>query len=402
MRAVVAITAILTCASFGCRRAAQGVVDRDATAPPVRAAETALVSAAQTAALARIGAAGGSAKLDGSGLAVEIDLASERVFADEQAVLAVLEFPRLKKLRLAVSSVSTETLARLAALENLEELLLQDAPLADQGLAALLEKMPELRRLTLRRLSGVTDAGLEAVAGCGRLEVLALIEMSQLSGAGLERIARIEGLRSLDLRNCGRLASGDLARLTAMAGLAELKLGGPMIDDGVLVALASLPRLESLAIEDAEITSACLDRLAEVEGAPARLRSLALARCFGVTDETLQSIGKFPNLETLATNDIMLTGAFLETLGKSDGRLPPLKTLVLANAFLTDEPVAHLPKLFPGLVRLDLRGNLGITDKSREVFEQLPDLKQLQLEGTAVSGDGLGFRVQGFRKASLP
>ena len=111
----------------------------------MRAAETALVSAAQTAALARIGAAGGSAKLDGSGLAVEIDLASERVFADEQAVLAVLEFPRLKKLRLAVSSVSTETLARLAALENLEELLLQDAPLADQGLAALLEKMPELQ-----------------------------------------------------------------------------------------------------------------------------------------------------------------------------------------------------------------------------------------------------------------
>ncbi len=189
--------------------------------------------------------------------------------------------------------------------------------------------MPSVRRLTLRRLSGVTDAGLDAVAGCGRLEVLALIEMSQLSGRA--RADAIEGLRSLDLRNCGRLASGDSARLTAMAGLAELKLGGPMIDDGVLVALASLPRLESLAIEDAEITSACLDRLAEVEGAPARAL-LLLARCFGVTDETLQSIGKFPNLETLATNDIMPTGALLETLGKSDGRPPPLKTLVLANA----------------------------------------------------------------------
>jgi hypothetical protein len=384
MRAIVAITAILACTSCGCRRPAQAVAERAAPAPPERAAETAPVSAAQTAALERIGAAGGSATLDGSGLAVEIDLASERVFANEQSVLAVLEFPRLNKLRLAVSSVSAETLARLAALENLEELLLQDAPLADESLAALLQKMPQLRRLTLRRMSRVTDAGLEAVAGCGRLEVLALIEMNQLSGAGLERIARTERLRSLDLRNCGRLASGDLARLAAMARLAELKLGGPVIDDGVLVALAGLPRLESLAIEEAEVTSACLDRLAEVEGVPARLRSLALARCFGVTDETLQAIGKFPNLETLATNNILLSGAFLEALSESDGNVPPLKTLVLANGFLADETVAHLPRLFPGLVRLDLRGNLGITDKSLEVFKQLPDLKQLQLEGTAV------------------
>ena len=152
----------------------------------------------------------------------------------------------------------------------------------------------------------------------------------------------------------------------------------------MLVALAGLPRLESLAIEEAEVTSACLDRLAEVEGVPARLRSLALARCFDVTDETLQAIGKFPNLETLATNNILLSGAFLEALSESDGNVPPLKTLVLANGFLADETVAHLPRLFPGLVRLDLRGNLGITDKSLEVFKQLPDLKQLQLEGTAV------------------
>ena len=164
----------------------------------------------------------------------------------------------------------------------------------------------------------------------------------------------------------------------------------------------AIPRLGVARDRDAEITSACLDRLAE----SGRSGKAALAgagpllwrhRRDAPVDRQIPESG-----DPGDQRHHILTGAFLETLGKSDGRLLPLKTLVLANAFLTDEPVAHLPKLFPGLVRLDLRGNLGITDKSREVFEQLPDLKQLQLEGTAVSGEGLGFRVQGFRKASLP
>lgn len=382
MRSIISITMLLACAAAncGCRRPVQSAADRAARAPAHRAAETAVVSPAQAAALERIAAAGGAASLDANGLAVEIDLASERVFADEDTVRAVLEFPGLKKLRLAVSSVSADTLARLGALGKLEELLLQDVPLADEGLAVLLQQMPELRRLTLRRFSGVTDRAAEAIAACNRLEVLALIEMSQLSGAGLDRIARIKRLRSLDLRSCGRLASDDFSRLAAMEGLLELKLGGPMITDSAAAEVVKFPRLQSLTIEDAEVTAACLDRLAELEGPAARLRSLAFARCFGISDETFQSIGKFPNLERLAVSDIMLTGSFLESLAKSERSMPPLKTLVIANAFLSDETVVQLPKLFPNLVRLDLRGNPGITDKSLEVFKQLPELKQLELE----------------------
>jgi hypothetical protein len=58
----------------------------------------------------------------------------------------------------------------------------------------------------------------------------------------------------------------------------------------------------------------------------------------------------------------------------------PLKTLIVTNAYLDDEAVKHLPEIAPELVRLDLRGNAGLTEDSRPAFEKLENLKDLKLE----------------------
>ncbi len=371
----------LICATIGvgCRRhePASEPVDAPITEPQVPPAG---LSDEQKAAVEAIIATGGLVEMDEAGFPTRIDLASERVFADAALVRDALSFPGLKGLRLTLSAVPEELLVELAALTNLEELFLQDATLGDAGLRNIVEAMPELQRLTLRRVNGVTDDSLNAVAACERLEVLALIEMNQVTGAGLDFLAACSKLRSLDLRNCGRLTPGDLGRLSAMKGLVELKLGGPAINDGIAEVIAGLPDVRSITLEDAEISGDFLVGLAADAARAKRIRTLGFARCYGVTDEALQSLPKFPNLESLSLRNIVVTGEFLATLDETGTGPLPLKTLIVTNAYLDNEAAKHLPEVAPKLVRLDLRGNPGLTEDSRQTFEKLENLKDLKLE----------------------
>ena len=395
------VSGILVAGTVGCRRAEPVVpADDDALRTAPRKLERIGSTAGQERessareiglterqerAIETILAAGGTVKRRDDGSPTSIDLASQRVFADTEAVRAVLEFPGLKNLRLAVSGVSRETPCDLRALPDLDELLLQDAPVTDDDLAALLSAMPALSRLTLRRLHKLTDAVPDCVVGCPELEVLALIEMHQLSGASLDRLADMQRLRSLDLRNSGQLAALDYQKLASLGRLTDLKIGGAAVDDDVLGAVARLPSLSSLSIEDAEISADGLQQLGEADGLAARLRSLSIARCSAVSDESVGMLDRLPQLETLALRDILLTGSFLTSLSESEASPLAWKTLIVTNAFLTDEQVALLPQLAPDLARLDLRGNVDVTDESLGVLEKMPKLTDIQLDETSVS-----------------
>ena len=393
----VLVLVVLFCAVTltGCREkgAASPAVDsgparakpRVADNPQTLSEEPAVLTERQRQAFDSIVSAGGGIDQDADGHAVGIDLASDRVLADEATVRAVLEFPHLKRLHLAVSKVSQKTLAGLASLRELEELLLQDAPLDDAALAKLLLAAPDLQRLTLRRLSQVTDAGLSALPECKELEVVALIEMSGITGAALDALRRVERMRSLDVRNCGQLTTADFAQLASLPALAELKVGGPAVNDEVLSILAKHPALTSLSVDDAQISAACLQQLAGSPEMAGRLRSLSFARCFGVTDESLQALREFPMLETLALREIMLTGSFLQSVQDAADEPLPLKTLIVTNAFLTDESLTPLPGLCPALTRLDVSGNQGVTDIALGILKQLPVLREVRLERTGVT-----------------
>ena len=388
---------VASCAIFGCAKSdSAGSGQSSASSPKVASADVPEsestpatgpgLSESQSAALEAIRVAGGQVARGAGGLPELIDLASERVYADDGLVRAVLEFPALRRLRLAVSTASPETLAGLKTLVNLNELMLQDAAITDDELTDILGAMPKLKRLVLRRLSRVTDDGIRPIAALPRLEVLSLIELDQITGAALDQLRAAKRLRSLDLRNCGNLKPADFVKLTSFAGLSELKIGGPVIDDAVLKIVIQLPAISALTIEDAGISGDGLRQLAASAELAGRLRSLSLARCFGITDDALQVLGEFPVLDAVALRDLSLTGSFLKTLDQPSKTLP-WTTLVVTNAFLTDEVVVLLPSLAPGLKRLDLRGNLGVTNKSVEVLDKMPALEETHLEGTGVTAD---------------
>ena len=168
---------------------AAGVQDADPPASAKAIVETALEPATlteiQQESIDRILAAGGVIEYDQRGYPTLIDLASDRVFADDELILSAIEFPRLSRLRLAVSNATPAVLAELRSMTALTELMLQDAAVTDQDLSEILAATAKLERLTLRRLSQVSDGIVEPLAKCAHLRVLGLIEMNGISGAAL-------------------------------------------------------------------------------------------------------------------------------------------------------------------------------------------------------------------------
>jgi hypothetical protein len=386
----------------GCVVALGGCRDRD-DAPPMTAsgpASRAVPPAAdkavpapaapalpdrQVKAVDRIVAAGGSVERSVDGQVIGVDLISDRVVADDALVRAAQEFPHLRRLRLAVSKISPQTLEGLSSLSDLDELLLQDAAIDDATLATVLHGMPLLRRLTLRRASRVSDAGLAALKECPALEVVALIELNGVTGAVVDALRSVERLRSLDVRNCGQLTTADFAQLVSLVNVSELKVGGPAVNDEVLNILGRHPALTSLSVDDAQVSPACLQQLAAMPELTQRLRSLSFARCSGVTDESLHVLNSFPVLETLALREIMLTGSFLQNVHDSADKPLPLKTLIITNAFVSDESLTPLPGVCPSLTRLDLTGNRGVTNAVLGILKQIRPLREVHLDDTGVT-----------------
>lgn len=332
-----------------------------------------------------IAEAGGSFQRNDAGVVHAVDLASERVFADDAVLRAVFEFPHLTRLRLAVSKAAPETLAQLATLTELEELFLQDVALDDAALPGLLNALPQLRRLGLRRLSRVTDAGLESLARVPKLEVVALIEMNGVTGATLRTLQSVPGLRYLDIRNCGRLTTPDFGLLAGLSQLEELKVGGPAVNDDVLAVVMTHPGVTSLGIEDAQITAASLQRLAETPAFAQRLKSLSLIRCLGIMDNSLTVLRQFPQLETLTLRELMLNGSFLQSVFDSGDDPLPIQDLTITDAVLTDDSLSPLPGMFRELRRLDLSGNRGVTNATLAILRQIRSLEEVQLDRTAVT-----------------
>ncbi len=371
---------------------AAGVQDADPPASAESIVEAALERAAlteiQQESIDRILAAGGVIEYDQRGYPTLIDLASDRVFADDELILSALEFPRLSRLRLAVSKATPAVLAELGSMTGLEELMLQDAAVTDQDLSGILAAAAKLERLTLRRLSQVSDGIVEPLAKCSHLRVLGLIEMNGISGAALGGLPALEQLRVLDLRNCGGLMADDFKQLLKLDQLDELKLGGPAINNEVLRLIALHPRITSLAIEDAEVSGDCLSCLAASPDFATRLRGLSFARCFGLTDESLDLLPEFPQLESLVLRDILVTGTFLVALDARKAGPLPLRTLHVTKGFLSDATLEKLPQCCPHLTRLDVRGNVGVTDATMGILRELAELKEVRLEDTGVTDPG--------------
>ena len=208
-------------------------------------------------------------------------------------------------LHLVVPSADEELVAGLAALPDLETLILQISELSDQGIAALgtttglrtldlggagsarglaslesltsleslglfgatltdeaLEHLPNpdgLRRLDLG-FTGIGDRGLESLGRCAELRSLGLWH-TDISDAGLAALARLKHLVALDLAGT-EVGDAGVRALLGHTGLRRLDLTGTRVTDSSLVILAALPALERLDLGGTAVTDRGLLHLA--------------------------------------------------------------------------------------------------------------------------------------------
>jgi len=319
-------------------------------------------------------------------------------------------------IKLQGSTLDSNTVASLARITTLQDLVLDESNVSDSDLATL-ATLTSLKRLSLVR-TAVTNAGLNHLAQLPRLTTLILNSSYRVTDEGLEtlqRLASLEELSLLDttvtlpglitlsgqhptlqinsphgvLGNCKLALSGTeisdegLLRLHNARGLQGLELPARITDRGFrhLHGLADLRYLVAAgtAITDQGLT----DLLAHSPP----LSELDFSGCSQLTDVGLAQLATRPDLAQLKVDRTAAGPQLLRGLGQSDR----LELLSLDGCRNIDDGavkqlLAHPPRTHLKFLRLS---GTSITNAATETLsrETLPSLEGLDLRETHVTAD---------------
>jgi len=301
-----------------------------------------------------------------------------------------LLFPRSYTAEGKMPFFSQRGLKQLAALKSLERL---DAPdqLTDAGLAALVEALPQLKRLHLGR-NQLTDAGLAALPRLTALEELT-IGGGRISNGGLAALARLPALQYLSLWG-NLLNDGALVQVRQIASLKTFVPTDSITDDGV-AHLAGHAGLEELDLFNTKVTDRGVEHLKSLPS----LRAVNLRkRDFDrknppITDTATAHLKAIPTLEQVSLCADGLTDEGVINLA----RLPRLKHVELPlpqwndpknyRAYYTEKSIKELARV-RSLEHLSLAGP-GVTDAALGHIARLANLRSLTLFGCPISDVGL-------------
>jgi len=275
--------------------------------------------------------------------------------------------------------------AHLARMTGLEELTLggPKSPITGQGLA-FLRHLPALRRFQCCWAQGVTDAGLEALSACNRLESVNLMGTHAGDGA----IAALAGKQRLHALSTGREVTDAGIRLLhdlpvfrtwqggeidyGLMGFSgrpnHLLLDGPFTDEGLaglagldglfgltffwhcpsftaagLEGLQRLPRLGFLGCQGDRCDDAAMLRIAAIPNVRMLMGQGAVA-----TDDGFLALSRSPSLEYFWGRDC----PNLRSRGfKALAAMPALRGLAVSLKQVDDRALSALPA-FPGLREL--------------------------------------------------
>jgi Leucine-rich repeat (LRR) protein len=264
----------------------------------------------------------------------------------------------VQEVNLYFTEITDEDLNYLNGLTGLESLNLSGCQITDKGFAGL-KRHTSLRALDCLRLP-ITDEALESISGMTRMQSLKL-RSTKVSGKGLTHLGHFVSLKVLDLSSTP-LEAGALAQIRGFTSLEELYLPGNGLTNESLSALAALSSLRKLSVY---IYGSNLQTSLD-DGALVHLESLS-------------------KLEDLSMFRIPITGSGLIYLRD----LPALKTLRLLFSDVQDEHSKQF-KFFPALAALDL-WSTPLTDKSVQHLKHLTSIHEIMIEDTKISPDAAAY-----------
>ena len=333
-------------------------------------------------------ATSGSVERDAQGTIIGIDFVQERASATDETLKLALALPNLKKLRLSGSMISAETFLLLKTQVNIEELFLQDLTIGNEEFISVVTAFPHLRRLTLRRLSNISDAGIIPLFRFSALRQIALIEMP-ITGTALHAIGEATMLDAFDVRNCDQLVPDDYKHILRLRQLIDLKIGGFTVNDPCLEIVALIPALKALTLDDSLVSAKGFEQFVTDSLSADTLETLVLNRNMALADDALVAVGNFPRLQRLILGEAMTTGTFLTRLADDEQKRPPFNDLALRKMFLTEEAIASL-KRYPELQGVQISGST-LSRQGIETLFSLARLERLDLRGCFFDEDAQRF-----------
>ncbi|MCB9795762.1 MAG: hypothetical protein H6741_23960 [Alphaproteobacteria bacterium] len=270
--------------------------------------------------------------------------------------------------------LSDAMLPRLAGFSALRGVELGEAyEVSDKGLVAFAKAHPELERLSLRVAPEISAKGLGAI-GSLPLEDLTLWTMPKLGS--LTPIAGLP-LRRVVVRGCKRLNAGALTSLSDFRDLDEIELINQPVDQALLEALATLPRLRRLTIIGDKVEPEALCGLA---GAPA-LETLYVRRAMSPAE--VLALSGLPALRELRL--FVRSEGGLAHLAPLRGRVEDCSVFFMDYPDVPEPLLAELVDVLPDLHGLHL-GELGFYGRKASFDERgiahvgrLTELRRLAL-----------------------
>ena len=260
----------------------------------------------------------------------------------------------------------------------------------------LLKRLPQTDlRFTLAFWDGqVTAAGLTELARFPNMEGLHLPGCAKVTDETVAALTALPALQDLDLRKTGMTPKG----LRALAGakrLDSLGIGGPLVTDEALTAVAAVPRIRTLSVHDADqVTGKGLAALAALP----RLEELEFTRCPKV-GPGLDELARFQRLRGLFLVLVPVSEVAMKTIGG----LGALEQLALDRTGATDAGIQELRGL-RRLSHLWVFDTAGLTDAGLGTVSELPGLRELSLEKCPkITDQGLVAlaKAKGLRKLTV-
>jgi len=185
-----------------------------------------------------------------------------------------------------------------------------------------------------------------------------------------------------DAANAIEAVANAKSKKNSAGNIAEVDFRGTAVTPEQLQALSGLPKLRSVLLNGLELNDAHLEAIAKSK----TIANLDLRGC-AVTNDWLKAISRMSQVKALRLSDASGKAQFDDDGLKYLSGLKNLKVIVLDEAWLSEEGLAHLPK--DNLSELYLKNSGAGCDDAVPILLQMPKLKKLRLAMTQFSDAGL-------------
>jgi len=225
-----------------------------------------------------------------------VDLSGSAI--NGEGLESIVNLP-IRTLNLKNAPITSVGFRKIAKLEKLQELILDQCSIENPDSLAALSKLPGLRKLSLSRL--------ENAKGGERGKVLTDVDLSN--------IAKIKSLEWLNIEANRRITSAGMRKLATLPNLKYLSISGIQFDSFV-VESGRFRALEELYLSRVSVPAHDESGIEKLSALPA-LRTLDLRRC-NISKASYARIAKIPGLRTInfVEADHALEGSIRVVLSK--------------------------------------------------------------------------------------